>query len=195
MPPADVNADRTVSGMPDGLWSMPQPTVPAPVADVAEPVQRLRLPASMRYRYTPGTAPTRFLLGLKEKRILGEKDPVSGEVYVPPRGMSPVVGLPTTEQVELPDHGSLAAFCVVHIGFGVNAPPTPFVSALVLLDGAAVSVYGTLLEIPIEEVRIGMRVQAVWVDDDQLGTTFENIKYWRPLDEPDVPAETLQGHM
>jgi uncharacterized OB-fold protein len=109
--------------------------------------------------------------------------------------MSPIVGLPTTEQVELPDTGSLAAFCVVHIGFGVNAPPTPFVSALVLLDGAAVSVYGTLLEIPIEEVRIGMRVQAVWRPDDELGTTFENIKHWRPLDEPDVPAETLQGHM
>jgi uncharacterized OB-fold protein len=109
--------------------------------------------------------------------------------------MSPVVGLPTTEQVELPDRGSLAAFCVVHIGFGVNAPPTPFVSALVLLDGAAVSVYGTLLEIPIEEVRTGMRVQAVWVDDADLTTSFENIKYWRPLDEPDVPAEQLQGHM
>jgi len=195
MPPADTDTDRTVSEMPDGLWSMPQPTVPAPIADVAEPIQRIRVPASMHYRYTPGTAPTRFLLGLAEKKILGERDPVNGDVYVPPRGMSPVVGLPTTEQVELSDHGSLAAFCVVHIGFGVNAPPTPFVSALVLLDGAATSVYGTLLEIPIEEVRIGMRVEAVWVDDAELTTSFENIRYWRPLDEPDVPAATLQGHM
>ncbi len=195
MPPADVDADRTISPMPEGLWSMPQPIIPAPVDEVAEPVQRIRVPASMRYRYTPGTAPTRFLRGLVNKRILGERDPVNGDVYVPPRGMSPVVGLPTTEQVELPDHGSLAAFCVVHIGFGVNAPPTPFVSALVLLDGAATSVYGTLLEIPIDQVRIGMRVQAVWVPDDELTTSFENIRYWKPLDEPDVPAETLQGHM
>jgi hypothetical protein len=193
MPPAD--SDRIVSTFPTGMWEQPQPTGVAGVTDVDEPVQRIRVPASMKYRYTPGTAPTRFLRGLAEKKIMGEKDPVNGDVYVPPRGMSPIVGLPTTEQVELPDTGTLAAFCVVHIGFGVNAPPTPFVSALVLLDGAAVSVYGTLLEIPIEEVRTGMRVQAVWVDDDQLGTTFENIKHWRPLDEPDVPAETLQGHM
>ena len=56
----------------------------------------------------------------------------------------------------------------MHIGFGVNAPPTPFVCALVLLDGAAVSIYGTLLEIPIEDVRIGMRVEPVWVPDDEL---------------------------
>ncbi len=193
MPPADN--DRQITPFPGGLWEQPQPTLPGAIADVAEPVQRIRVPASMKYRYTPGTAPTRFLRGLVEKKILGEKDPVNGDVYVPPRGMSPVVGLPTTEQVELPDTGTLSAFCVVHIGFGVNAPPTPFVSALVLIDGAAVSVYGTLLGIPIEEVRIGMRVKAVWVDDAELTTSFENIKHWEPLDEPDVPAEQLKGHM
>jgi len=193
MAPAD--SDRSVTPFPDGLWSQPQPTLPASVAAVDEAVQRIRVPASIVYSYNPGTAPTRFLRGLAEKRILGEKDPVNGDVYVPPRGMSPIVGLPTTEQVELIDHGTLSAFCVVHIGFGVNAPPTPFVSALVLLDGAAVSLYGTLLEIPIEEVRIGMRVQAVWVDDDQLTPSFENIRYWKPLDEPDVAAELLKGHM
>ena len=23
----------------------------------------------------------------------------------------------------------------------------------------------------------------------------ENIRYWQPIDEPDVPAEQLKGHM
>ena len=84
---------------------------------------------------------------------------------------------------------------MVHIGFGVNAPPTPFCSALVLLDGAAVSVYGTVQEIPYDQVRIGMRVEAVWVPDEDLAADFESIKWWRPIDEPDVPAEDLKGHM
>jgi uncharacterized OB-fold protein len=109
--------------------------------------------------------------------------------------MSPTEGLPTTEQVEVGPKGSISSFCVVHIGFGVNAPPTPFVSALILPDGAAVSLYGTLLEVPIEDVRIGMRVEPVWVPDDQLTTSSENITHWRPIDEPDVPAESLKGHM
>ena len=190
--PADN--DRIVVDMPTGLWSQPDIELPGAI-DGTEPVQRIRAEASMVYAYNPGTAPTRFLRGLAEKKILGEKSPLSGDVYVPPRGMSPAEGLPTTEQVEVGPKGTITAFCVVHIGFGVNAPPTPFVSALILPDGAAVSLYGPIQEIPIDQIRTGMRVEPVWVDDDQLTTSFENIRWWRPIDEPDVDAELLKGHM
>jgi uncharacterized OB-fold protein len=149
----------------------------------------------MVYDYIPGLAPTRFLRGLAQKKIYGEKCPESGDVYVPPRGTSPTTGLRTTEQVELSHHGTISSFCVVHIAFGTNAPPTPFCTALVLLDGASVSLYGPIQEVPHDQVRIGMRVEAVWADDDQLTTSFENIKWWRPIDEPDVPADQLKGHM
>ena len=182
--------------LPEGLWSAPDiDTSGIAALEDADAIQRVRIPASLRYDYIPGMAPTRFLRGLADKKIFGEKCPVSGDVYVPPRGVSPVAGLPTTEQVELAHTGTVASFCVVHIGFGVNAPPTPFCSALVLLDGAAVSVYGTVQEIPYDQVRIGMRVEAVWVPDEDLAADFESIKWWRPIDEPDVPAEDLKGHM
>ena len=126
---------------------------------------------------------------------MGERCPSTGEVYVPPTGVAPVSGLLTTEQVEVGPKATITSFCVVHIGFGVNAPPTPFVSALFLPDGAAVSLYGTVGGIEYDKVRIGMRVEPVWVDDDQLTTSSENIRYWQPIDEPDVPAEQLKGHM
>jgi uncharacterized OB-fold protein len=187
------DVDRSISTLPGDLWSQPQPTVPD--LGVDEPVQRLRMPAAMVYDYTPGLAQTRFLRGLQQKKFLGERCPTTGEVYVPPRGVSPVSGLPTTEQVEVGPKATITSFCVVHIGFGVNAPPTPFVSALFLPDGAAVSLYGTMGEVDYDKVRIGMRVEPVWVDDDQLTTSMENIKHWRPIDEPDVPAEQLKGHM
>jgi uncharacterized OB-fold protein len=186
-----MSDDRSVSTLPADLWT--QPAITTPELGDAEAVQRIRIPAAMVYDYTPGLAPTRFLRGLADKKVFGEKCPVSGDVYVPPRGMSPTVGLPTTEQVEVGPHGSVAAFCVVHIGFGVNAPPTPFVSALVLLDGAAVSVYSTILEIPHDQVRTGMRVEPVWADDPT--PSFESILYFRPIDEPDVPADDLKGHL
>ena len=192
MPPADN--DRVVATLPAGLWTQPQPNVPGPPSTEA-PIQRIRVPASIVYQYTPGMATSRFLRSLAERRLVGERCPATGDVYIPPTGMSPVVGLPTTEQVEVGPHGTISTFCVAHIAFGTNAPETPFVSALIVPDGAAISVYGTVLDIPIEEVRIGMRVEAVWVDDDQLTTSMENIKYWRPIDEPDVPAEQLKGHM
>ena len=185
--------DRSISTLPDGLWSQPAPSVPGAVG--GETVQRIRVPAAMTYDYSPGLAQSRFLRGLADKRILGERCPASGDVYVPPRGVSPVSGLRTTEQVEVGPKATITSFCVVHIGFGENAPPTPFVSALFLPDGAAVSLYGTVGEVPIDQVRIGMRVEPVWVDDDELTTSMENIRYWRPIDEPDVPAEQLKGHM
>lgn len=184
------------SALPEGLWSAPEPDVSAlDTDDATETIQRIRIPAAVYYRYNPGKAQTRFLRGLAEKKILGERCPLTGDVYVPPRGVSPVSGLPTTEQVELANTGTVTSFCVVHIGFGTNAPPTPFCTALILPDGASVSVYGPIQEIPHDEVRIGMRVEAVWVPDDELTTSFENIKWWRPIDEPDVPADELKGHM
>lgn len=189
--PAD--SDRTISAMPDGLWSQPDTTVPDGRAD--DPVQRIRVPANMVYDYMPGAAPTRFLRGLAEKRILGERAGADGDVYVPSRGMDPVAGLPTTDQVEVGPTATITTFCVVHIGFGENAPPTPFISALILPDGAEVSLYGTVLGIGHDDVRIGMRVRPVWAPDDELTTSFENIRHWEPIDEPDVPAEQLKGHM
>jgi len=188
-----ADTDRSISTLPDGLWTQPAPTVPD--LGVDEPVQRVRMPAAMVYDYSPGLARTRFLLGLEQKKILGERCPSTGEVYVAPTGVAPVSGLKTTEQVEVGPRATITSFCVVHIGFGVNAPPTPFVSALFLPDGAAVSLYGTVGEVDYDKVRIGMRVEPVWVDDDQLTTSMENIRYWRPIDEPDVPAEQLKGHM
>ncbi|MCP4436959.1 MAG: hypothetical protein GY812_15875 [Actinomycetia bacterium] len=186
-----AESDRTTSTMPEGLWSQPQPSLPEVGGD--DPVQRIRVPATLVYSYTPGTAPTRFLRGLEQKKILGGRHGDDGDVYVPSRGMDPVLGLPTSEAVEVGPKATITTFCIVHIGFGENAPPTPFVSALILPDGAEVSLYGTILGVAHDQVRIGMRVEPVWADE--LTTSFENITHWEPIDEPDVPAAELKGHM
>jgi uncharacterized OB-fold protein len=186
-------SDTTIPTLPEGLWSQPQPRVPE--LGAVEPVQRIRVPASIVYDYTPGTAPSAFLRALADKRILGGRCAQDPEVYVPPRGVSPVVGRRFDELVEVGPNATITSFCVVHIGFGENAPPTPFVSALILPDGAAVSLYGTVLGIALEDIRIGMRVQPVWAPDGELTTSFENITHWEPIDEPDVDAELLKGHM
>ena len=75
-----------------------------------EPVQRIRIPATMVYSYTPGTAPTSFLRGLAEKKILGGRHGSDGDVYVPSRGMDPVLGLPTTEEVEVGPNATITQF-------------------------------------------------------------------------------------
>ena len=40
-----AETDRSISTLPDGLWTQPAPTVPE--LGVDEPVQRVRMPAAM----------------------------------------------------------------------------------------------------------------------------------------------------
>jgi uncharacterized OB-fold protein len=182
--------------LPAGLWSQPAVDTSAiDGLDAVEAVQMVRTPAKLDYDYTPGIATTRFLRAIKEKRLVGERCPETGKVYIPPRGVSPVCGLPTTEQVELGHDGTMVSYCVVNLDFTGNAQEIPYVSALILVDGSDIPIYGLVREIPYDQVRVGMRLKSVWVDDDELTTSFENIKWWAPNGEADVPASELTDHV
>jgi hypothetical protein len=42
---------------------------------------------------------------------------------------------------------------------------------------------------------MGMRVEAVWVEPDQLGPTMASVRYFRPTDEPDAEYETFEEYL
>jgi uncharacterized protein len=161
-------------------------TIPA-VLEGVEPVRSVRTPARLDFTYTAGLATTRFLNGLSEGRILGERAP-GGKVYVPSRGADPQLGVPTSEQVDLPHVGTLVSFCVVNVAFYGQGMEIPYTSGLILLDGSDLPLMHLIQECPVEDVHIGMRVEAVWVDEADLGPTLESIRYFRPNGEPDVPV-------
>jgi uncharacterized OB-fold protein len=144
------------------------------------------------YTASPGTAQARFLKGLEQGRILGERCPKCEKVYSPPRGSCPTDGVATAEQVELAGTGTVTTFCVVNIPFAGQAVECPYVSASVLLDGADIPLFGLIQEIPWEEVRMGLRVEAVWADE--LKPTLESIRYYRPTGEPDADYATYREH-
>ena len=139
----------------------------------------------MQYKYTAGQATTRFLQGIAQGKILGERAP-GGKVYVPSRGADPELGLPTTEQVELSHKGTLTSFCVVNVAFYGQGMEIPYTAGLILLDGADLSMMCLLQEVDVKDVRIGMRLEAVWADESEWAPNLESIKYFRPIDEPDV---------
>ncbi|MFL6207046.1 MAG: Zn-ribbon domain-containing OB-fold protein [Acidimicrobiales bacterium] len=159
-------------------------TLPDKLRDV-EQVRSVRTPAKLEYTYTAGQATTRFLNGIAEGKIFGERAP-GGKVYVPSRGADPELGQPTSEQVELPHKGTLTSFCVVNVAFYGQGMEIPYTAGLILLDGADLPMMCLLQEVDVKDVRIGMRLEAVWVDDADLRPNLESIKYFRPIDEPDV---------
>jgi uncharacterized OB-fold protein len=168
-------------------------TLPASLRDI-EPVRSVRTPAQLDYRYTPGLATSRFLRGISQGKILGERCPVCSKVYVPPRGACPTDGVPTKEQVELSHSGTVTSFCVVNVQFYGQGMEIPYVGANIQLDGADLSIMHLIQEVAASDVRIGMRVEAVWVPDEELGPTLESIKWFKPTGEPDVEVRIPGEH-
>jgi uncharacterized OB-fold protein len=173
---------------------MSEVVLPAALRDV-EPVRGIRTPARLDYTFTAGEATSRFLRGIAARKILGERCGACGKVILPPRGSCPNDGLPTTEQVELPDHGIITTFCVVNVKFSGSAMELPYVCATVLPDGADMGLFGMIQEVPFDQISMGMRVEAVWVDDDELTTDLASIKWWRPTGEPDAAYESYREHV
>lgn len=166
--------------------------LPESLRDV-EPVRSVRTPAQLDYEFTAGDATSRFLKGITEKRIIGQRATPTSRVYVPPRGADPELGAATPIEVEVAQTGTVTSFCVVNLAFYGSVMEIPYTSALILLDTADLSVMHLIQEIPADQVRIGMRVEAVWRDDADIEPTLESIKYFRPNGEPDDPNVRIPG--
>ncbi|CAM3221543.1 OB-fold domain-containing protein [Nocardioides dubius] len=152
-------------------------------------------PVNLNYTYAASPEESAFFRGLADGRIIGQRCPACNKVYVPPRGACPTDGVPTTDEVELSQTGTVTTFCVVNVPFMGQKIKPPYVSAYILLDGADIALQHIIQELPADQVRMGMRVEAVWKPREEWGTTIENIDYFRPTGDPDADYETYKHHL
>jgi uncharacterized OB-fold protein len=171
------------------------PAPPRPEPPGGDPVTMVTTPVHLHYEHSASEEESRYLRGLAEGRLLGQRCPECGKVYIPPRGACPTDGVPTSQEVELPDRGIVTTFCIVNVPFLGQRIQPPYVAAYVLLDGADIAFLHLVLGCPADEVRMGMRVEAAWKPREQWGTTLENIDHFRPTGEPDAPFESYAEHL
>lgn len=157
-------------------------------------VNTLDTPIKLDYLFSAGTATSRNLRGLARAEFVGQRCPVCMKVYMPSRGSCPVDGVPTDEEVVLAGVGTVTTYCIVNVAFAGQSIEIPYICAMILLDGADISFMGLIQEIPVDEVRMGLRVEAVWVDADELGPTMASVRYFRPNGEPDADYETYKDY-
>lgn len=172
----------------------PAPPTPGPRSTL-DPVTGVVTPVALDYTYAASPEESAFYRGLAEGRILGQRCPTCAKVYVPPRSACPADGTPTTDEVELSQTGTVTTFCIVNVPFLGQRITPPYVSAYVLLDGADIAFLHLILDIPADQVRMGMRVEAVWKPREEWGTTIENISHFRPTGEPDAAYDTYSQHL
>jgi uncharacterized protein len=156
-------------------------------------VTMINAPSRLEFDLKPGHALDRFLEGISEGRILGHRCDVCGKVMVPMKGLCSSDGVPTTEEVEVADTGTVTTFAVNNIP-DPRAPAVPFVSAYVLLDGADGAMLTLVAGIPADQVRMGMRVKAVWKPREEWGATISNIRWFEPSGEPDASFESIKDY-
>ena len=161
-----------------------------------EPVTDIKSPVYLDYNFTAGASTSVFLSNLKKGQITGGKCDSCGAVYVPPRGSCSACGVATSENVQLSDKATVESFTIIHIPIPGSHVKPPLVIANLVADGS----HQSFIHIingdsesgwTNDDVRIGMRVQAVWKPEEEWDIAMENITHFQPIDEPDLPREAI----
>ena len=191
-------ADETVGAITDiayfGLGDEAEPVPESPGGD-QEPVTMIVTPIALTIQHTASHEESAYLRAIAEGKLLGARTGETGKVYFPPHGADPATGLPTTEFVELPDKGTVTTYAIINIPFQGQRIKPPYVAAYVLLDGADIPFLHLVADIDAHEVRMGMRVEAVWRPRDEWDFGIDNIEYFRPTGEPDAEHDTYKHHL
>ena len=159
------------------------------------PVTLYQAPIRLDYTITAGRHLTSYLRALAKRKILGGRCPECKKVYLPPRGCCPTCGVPADHEVDVADRGTVTTFCIINIPFDAAAFPPPYAAVAILLDGDDMPILHLLRGIPPSDVRMGMRVRAVWVPDEELGPSLTSIRWFEPTGEPDADFQTYASHL
>jgi uncharacterized protein len=192
--PAPAAADAVPVAVPDDTapeGAAPEGTAPEGTA----PVTMTITPVRLRYLHTASPAESAYLRGLAEGRLLGQRCPACGQVYIPSRGTCPADGVPTVTEVELPDTGTITTFSVVNVGYPGQQVTPPYVAAAVLLDGADIAFQHLILGCDPADVHMGMRVRAVWRPRAEWAQHADTISHFTASGEPDAPYESYARHL
>jgi len=138
------------------------------------------------YKYSVGPVFHRFFEGLKQEKILGNKCPECKKVYVPARTFCPLCYVDMGDWKELAQEGEIISWVIANEAFFGMPVDTPFVGALIRLDGTNCNFLHIVGGIDLKDentvktkIRHGARVKAVWRDERRGHMT--DILHFKPL--------------
>ncbi len=130
--------------------------------------------------YTAGAVGTRVLEALRDKKqIMGIRCAACNRVYVPARSTCNECFGKMDDFVEVSSLGTLQTYTVMHEPNIVQPVAPPILYGIIQLDGADNGFVHMLGEVDAEDLRVGMRVQAVF-RKERKGSLLD-IRYFRPL--------------
>ncbi len=142
------------------------------------------------YAWDTGVGIGTYLAGLKRGVILGGHCSTCRKTVVPPRTVCEWCYRPMSEYVQVKDTGTVNTFSLCYVTWDVQRIKEPEIPAVIMLDGASAlsetsTVMGGIMhllgEVKPDEVKIGMRVQAVWKPENEREGAITDILYFKPI--------------
>lgn len=166
-----------------------------PATDDRDPVRMIVTPETLRVQHSASAPESIYLRALAQGMLLGARRGDTGKVYFPPREADPSTGQELDQFVELPDTGTVTTFAIINIPFAGQKIKPPYVAAYILLDGADIPFLHLVTEIDAADVRMGMRVKAVWKPREEWDLGIDNIEHFTPSGEPDADYDSYRHHL
>jgi len=132
--------------------------------------------------YSAGAVGSRFLIELRDnERIMGTRCPACNLVYVPARSVCRDCFGMLSEWVEVGRRGTLLTYAVAYQPNPVQPWEPPVAYGIVQLDGADTGFVHMLGEVDPEQLKVGMKVKAVFKVKKERQASILDIKYFKPL--------------
>lgn len=140
----------------------------------------------LKYAWDDGVAIGRYLAELKNGRIMARACHKCARIMLPPRMFCELCFRPTDEWIYVKDTGIINTFSVAKVNWdasrrGPGEPP--LLPAVIEIDGASegMGIMHMLGECEPDELKIGMKVKAVWKPEAERTGAITDIMYFKPV--------------
>jgi len=137
----------------------------------------------LRYAWDTGEAIGRYLEELKAGRLVARRCIQCERVMIPPRMFCERCFRPTDAWVVVKDTGRVNTFSLSYVTWDVRRLSRPEIPAVIEIDGASpgMGILHLVRKVAPKQMRVGMRVRAVWKPPSKRVGSITDIAYWEPL--------------
>lgn len=138
------------------------------------------------FAWDTGVAINRYLAELKNGKIIAKECRQCNRIMLPPRMFCELCFVPSGDWVFVEDTGVINTFSICHVNWDasrIKKGEKPHLPAVIEIDGASegMGIMHRLGEVDPDQIKIGMKVKAVWKPESERTGSITDIKYFKPL--------------
>ncbi|MDW7728804.1 MAG: Zn-ribbon domain-containing OB-fold protein [Bacillota bacterium] len=139
-----------------------------------------------QFAWDTGVAVGRYLAELKNGRIIAKECRRCNRIMLPPRMFCELCFRPSGNWVYVKDTGTVNTFSICRVHWDasrIKEDEKPYLPAVIEIDGASkgMGIMHLLGEVEPDDIKIGMKVKAVWKPEAKRTGAVTDILYFKPL--------------